>query len=77
MTNIYLYPGSISPLNMYMKKLTAHANKIWAKIVVLFDCLERYKDEHPAPRTDDQIDIIKLFESKILSETKKLKELED
>lgn len=60
-----------------MKRLNAHANKIWAKIVVLFDCLEKFKDEHPAPRTDDQIDIIKLFESKILSETKKLKELED
>ena len=60
-----------------MKELNARAKKIWSKIVVLFDCLEKFKDEHPTPRTDEQIDIIKLFESKIVSETKKLKELED
>ena len=60
-----------------MKELNARAKKVWSKIVVLFDCLEKFKDEHPAPRTDSQIDIIKMFEIQIINETKKLKELED
>ena len=60
-----------------MKKLNDHAKKIWTKIVVLFDCLEKFKEEHPTPRTDEQMNIIKLFESQIVNETKKLKELED
>ena len=53
------------------------AERIWARIVVLFDAVEQIKEKHPEPRTNRWQDIIRVFEQRILTETKKLKELGD
>ena len=61
-------------INIHMNR---RAERIWAKIVVMFENLERYKECHPEPRTRQQQDIIDMFERQIVNETKKLKELGD
>lgn len=61
-------------INIYMN---GKAKRIWAKIVVMFENVEKYKDRYPKPRTPQQQDIIDMFERQIVNETKKLKELGD
>lgn len=60
-----------------MRNLNERAKRIWTKIVVLFDGLEQFKERYPEPRTKKNTEIIKLLESQIIKETKKLKELND
>ena len=57
--------------------MNREAERIWARIVVLFDAVEEIKEKHPEPRTNRWQDIIRVFEQRIMIETKKLKELGD
>ena len=57
--------------------MSDRAKRIWTKIVVLFDAIERVKTRYPDPRTRKQQDIITVMERQIINETRKLKELDD
>lgn len=57
--------------------MSDRAKRIWTKIVVLFDAIERVKTRYPEPRTRKQQDIITVMERQIINETRKLKELGD
>lgn len=59
-----------------MNKIT-QGERIWTKIVALLNAIEDIKDRFPEPRTKEQQELIRLIESRVVFETKKLKKLGD